>query len=98
MSEQYVKQFNADLGELSMNLVGEGHWRRYQSNKIVSIQNKLGKKKVLFIERPVERIEIMVSGEPKPYVIQKGVIKDDFSWIKEVLKKFAEKNKVTYLD
>jgi hypothetical protein len=98
LSEQYVKQFNADLGELSMNLVGEGHWRRYQSNKIVSIQNKLGKKKVLFIERPVERIEIMVSGEPKPYVIQKGVIKDDFSWIKEVLKKFAEKNKVTYLD
>lgn len=96
MSEQYVKQFNADLGELSLNLIGEHHWRRYASNKIVSIQNSLGKKKVLFIEKPVERIEIMVSGEPRPYVIEKGVIKDDFAWIKDVLKRFAEKNKVEY--
>ena len=96
MSEQYVKQFNADLGELSLNLIGESHWRRYSSNRIVSIQNTLGKKKVLFMEKPVERIEIQVSGEPRPYVIEKGVIKDDFSWIKDVLKSFAEKNKVVY--
>ena len=98
MSEQYVKQFNADQGELSLNLGGEGHWRRYSSSKIVSIQNKLGKKKVLFVEKPVERIEILVSGEPRPYVIEKGVIKDDFAWIKDVLKRFAEKNKVSYMD
>ena len=48
------------------------------------------------MEKPVERIEIQVSGEPRPYVIEKGVIKDDFSWIKDVLKSFAEKNKVVY--
>lgn len=98
MSEQYVKQFNADLGELSLNLIGENHWRRYTSSKIVSIQNTLGKKRVLFVEKPVERIEIMVSGEPRPYVIEKGVIKDDFTWIKDVLKRFAEKNKVKYTE
>ncbi|HHY82831.1 MAG TPA: hypothetical protein GX505_09160 [Clostridiales bacterium] len=96
MSEQYVKQFNADLGELSLNLIGENHWRRYSSSKIVSIQNTLRKKKILFMEKPVERIEILVSGEPRPYIIEKGVIKDDFSWIKDVLKRFAEKNKVVY--
>ena len=98
LSKQYVKQFNADLGELSLNLVGENQWRRYASRNIVSIQNTLGKKRVLFVEKPVERIEITVSGEPKAYVIEKGVIKDDFSWIREVLKKFAEKNKVDYKD
>jgi hypothetical protein len=98
LSEQYVKQFNADLGELSLNLIGESHWRRYASSKIVSIQNTLGKKRVLFVEKPVERIEILVSGEPRPYVIEKGVIKDDFVWIKDVLKRFAEKNKVNYAD
>ncbi len=98
LSEQYVKQFNADLGELSLNLVGENHWRRFAANKIVSIQNTLGKKKVLFIEKPVERIEIQISGEPKAFVIQKGVIKDDFSWIKDVLKSFSQKNKVEYKD
>jgi len=96
LSEQYVKQFNADLGELSLNLIGENHWRRYSSSKIVSIQNTLRKKKILFMEKPVERIEILVSGEPRPYIIEKGVIKDDFSWIKDVLKRFAEKNKVVY--
>lgn len=98
MSEQYVKQFNADLGELSLNLIGENHWRRYNSSKIVSIQNTLGKKRVLFVEKPVERIEILVSGEPRPYIIEKGVIKDDFTWIKDVLKRFAEKNKVNYTE
>lgn len=98
LSVQYVKQFNADLGELSLNLVGENHWRRYSSAKIASIQNTLGKKKVLFIQKSVERIEILVSGEPRPYIIEKGVIKDDFLWIRDVLKKFAEKNKVSYKD
>ncbi|HCS74045.1 MAG TPA: hypothetical protein DIW17_09235 [Clostridiales bacterium] len=96
MSKQYVKEFNADLGELSLNLVGENHWRRFASRNIVSIQNTLGKKKVLFMEKPVERIEIMISGEEKAYIIEKGVIKDDFSWIKDVLKRFSEKNKVEY--
>lgn len=96
MSKQYVKEFNADLGELSLNLVGENHWRRFASRNIVSIQNTIGKKKVLFLEKPVERIEIMVSGEPNPFIIEKGVIKDDFPWIKTVLKRFAEKNKVEY--
>lgn len=96
LSVQYVKQFNADLGELSLNLVGEKHWRRYQSKNIKSIENSLGKKKVLFFERPVERIEIQVSGEPNPYVIEQGVVSDDIAWIKDVLKTFSEKNNIDY--
>ncbi|MGI6538325.1 MAG: hypothetical protein ACOX22_08380 [Caldicoprobacterales bacterium] len=95
MSARYVKEFNADLGELSLN-VGGNHWKRFAARQIDSIQNTLGKKKFLFVERPVERIEIRVSGETDAYVIEKGVIKDDFEWIKDVLKSFAEKNKVEY--
>lgn len=96
LSKKYVKEFNADSGELSLNLAGENHWRRFPSRNIVSIQNTLGKKKVLFLEKPVERIEIMVSGEPNAFIIEKGAIKDDFPWIQTVLKRFAEKNKIEY--
>lgn len=96
MSVQYVKQFNADMGELSLNLSGETHWRRFSSGKIDGIRIAQGKRKVLFMEKPVDRIEIIIHGEKAPYVIEKGKIKDDFEWIKEVLKKFADKNKVQY--
>lgn len=97
MSDQYVKQFNADQGELSL-MSGGSHWKRYGSSKISSIQSKKDKKKVLFFEKPIERIEIHISGEEKPYIIEKGKIKDDFQWIKDVLKRFAEKNKVNFVD
>lgn len=96
MSVQYVKQFNADMGELSLNLSGENHWRRYASSKIDRIRIAQSKRKVLFLEKPVDRIEIVIHGEQAPYVIEKGKIKDDFEWIKEVLKKFADKNKVQF--
>ena len=44
----------------------------------------------------MERIEIIIQGEETPYIIQKGSIKDDFQWIVDVLKRFAEKNKVPF--
>ena len=98
MPVQYVKQFNADQGELSLNLSGESHWRRFGSSKISAIQSKKDKKKILFFDKPVERIEILISGEHTPYIIEKGMIKDDFQWIKDVLKRFAEKNKVKFIE
>jgi hypothetical protein len=95
MAEQYVKEFNADLGELSL-LTGGKHWKRFNANRISKIQHTTGTKKVLFFSRPVERIEIIIQGEETPYIIQKGSIKDDFQWIVDVLKRFAEKNKVPF--
>jgi hypothetical protein len=97
MSVQYVKQFNADLGELSLSVDGGKHWRRYPAGKISRIQKTMGTRKRLFLNKPVERLEIVVSGEEKPYVIEKGTIKDDFQWITEVLRSFAEKNKIEYV-
>jgi len=97
MSAQYVREFNADLGELSV-LTGGNHWKRFNAKNIAKIQRTTGTKKVLFFSRPVERVEILVHGEETPYIIQKGVIKDDFQWIIDVLKRFAEKNKVPFSD
>ncbi len=98
VSSKNVKQFNADMGELSLNLVGESGWRRYAAKKISAIHSLKVKKKVLFVEKTVERIEIQIRGEEAPYVIEKGVIKDDLSWVKDVLKTFAEKNKVQFIE
>lgn len=95
MSVQYVKEFNADLGELSL-LTGGNHWKRFNASKIAKFQRASSIKKVLFFSKPVERIEIHVQGEDAPYIIEKGVIKDDFQWIVDVLKKFSEKNKVPF--
>ncbi|MFY9520582.1 MAG: hypothetical protein WAP99_06530 [Caldicoprobacterales bacterium] len=95
MSVQYVKQFNADAGELSLNF-GDKYWKRIPATRISSIEKSEGIKKVLFISKPVERIEIHVNGEDKPFIIQEGAVKDDYSWIKDVLKSFAEKYKVSY--
>jgi hypothetical protein len=96
MSVQYVKEFNADLGELSLNLTGGKHWKRFSANKIAKIQRVSDSKKVLFFKKPVEKIEVYIQGEDAPYIIKKGVIKDDFQWIVDVLKRFAEKNKVAF--
>jgi len=52
--------------------------------------------KKLFTEKPVERIEIFINGDNTLYVIQKDKLKDDFNWVNDVLKNFAEKNKVVY--
>jgi hypothetical protein len=95
MSAQLVREFNADLGELSLLTSGK-HWKRFNANKIEKIQRTTGSKKVLFFSKPVETIEIHIQGEDTPYIIQKGSIKDDFQWIVDVLKRFAEKNKVPF--
>lgn len=98
MSVQYVKEFNADLGELSLNLTGGKHWKRFNANKIAKIKRVTDSKKVLFITKPIEKVEVHIQGEDAPYIIEKGVIKDDFQWIVDVLKRFAEKNKVAFED
>ena len=97
MALQYVKQFNADMGELSLNF-GDKHWRRFPANKIKSIQNTKATKKFLFFTKQVDCIEIHVNDEPEPFIIQKGVIGDDFTWIKDVLRSFAAKNKVNFVE
>ncbi len=95
---QFVKEFNADLGELSLNTGSGKHWKRFAANNIAAIRKTKIEKKKLFIKRTVDRIEIDINGEANPFVIEKGVIKDDFEWVANVLKSFAEKNKVKYLD
>lgn len=97
MSAQYVREFNADLGELSL-LAGGKHWKRFHASKIIKFQRTSGTKKVLFFSKPVERLEVHVQGEDAPYIIEKGVVKDDFQWIVDVLKRFAEKNKVPFYE
>jgi len=96
MSANYVKEFNADMGELSLNIDGGKHWKRFSAREIEKIRKTTVQKKTLFITKPVDRIEILVSGEEKPFIIEKGKIKDDFQWITDVIKRFAEKNKVVY--
>jgi len=95
MGAQYVREFNADFGELSL-FTGGKHWKRFQASKIVKFQRTSSIKKVLFFSKPVERIEIHIQGEEEPYIIEKGVVRDDFQWIVDVLKRFAEKNKVPF--
>lgn len=97
MAVQYVKQFNADSGELSLNF-GDRYWKNFPASKISSIEKAEGEKKVLFIKKPVERIEIHVNGEEEPFVIQEGSVKDDYLWIKDVLKSFAEKYKISFVE
>ena len=96
MSANYVKEFNADMGELSLNVGGGKHWKRFSAREIEKIRKTTIQKKKLFITRPIDRIEILVSGEETPFIIEKGKIKDDFQWITDVIKRFAEKNKVVY--
>jgi hypothetical protein len=93
---QFVKEFNADLGELSLNTGAGKHWRRFAANKIAAIRRTTVERKKLFITRSVDRLEIEINGEESPFIIEKGVIKDDFQWVADVLKSFAEKNKVVY--
>lgn len=96
MAVQYVKEFNADLGELSLNI--SNHWKRYNASSITSIKSKTENKKILFLNRKVEKIEIYVTGENDPYIIQKGKIEDDFAWVKTVLQRFSEKYKVNFVE
>jgi|GEM_PF-618024 len=93
---QYVKEFNADLGELSLNTGAGKHWKRFAAHNIASIRKTQAERKRLFITRTVDRVEIEINGEDAPYVIEKGVIQDDFDWVVDVLKSFAAKNKVTF--
>ncbi|HZJ57464.1 MAG TPA: hypothetical protein VFD89_04410 [Clostridia bacterium] len=93
---QYVKEFNADLGELSLNTGAGKHWKRFAANNIAAIRKTTVERKKLFITRTVDRLEIDINGEEVPYIIEKGVIRDDFEWVADVLKSFAEKNKVDY--
>lgn len=96
MSAYYVKEFNADLGELSLNIGGGKHWKRFAAKNIATIRKTTVSKKVLFLNKSIDRLEIVISGEEEPFIIQKGLIKDDFNWVVDVLKSFAEKNKVKY--
>lgn len=93
---QFVKEFNADLGELSLNTGAGKHWRRFTANNIATIRKTTVDRKKLFVTKSVARLEIEVNGEEAPFIIEKGVIKDDFEWVADVLKSFAEKNKVNY--
>ena len=93
---QYVREFNADLGELSLNTGKGKHWKRFAAQNIAAIRKTQAERKKLFIKRTVDRVEIDINGEPAPYIIEKGVIKDDFDWVVDVLKSFAEKNKVKF--
>ncbi len=96
MAEQYVKMFNADQGELSLNVGGGKHWKRFPAKKVASIKKSTVTKKSLLGTKNVDRLEININGEDTSYIIEKGKIKDDFQWITDVLKRFAEKNKVSY--
>ncbi len=96
MSAQYVKEFNADSGQLSVNAGSGKHWKNFSARQIEKIRKTTVQKKRLFFTRPVDRIEIIVNGEETPYIIEKGKVKDDFQWISDVLKRFAEKNKIPY--
>ncbi|HHW71318.1 MAG TPA: hypothetical protein GX392_08330 [Clostridiales bacterium] len=95
-NEMYVKEFNADLGELALGIEGSKHWKRFNANRIGKIKKTTAMQKKLFTEKPVERIEIFINGDNTLYVIQKDKLKDDFNWVNDVLKNFAEKNKVVY--
>jgi hypothetical protein len=95
---QYVKEFNADLGELSINTGAGKHWKRFAAKNIAAIRKTQVEKKKLFITITVDRLEIDIHGEEVPYIIEKGIIKDDFEWVTGVLKSFAEKNKVNYIE
>ena len=64
MAEQYVKEFNADLGELSL-LTGASIGKDSMPTKFQKY-NILPEPKVLFFSRPVERIEIIIQGEETP--------------------------------
>ncbi len=96
VNEMYAKEFNADLGELSLYLEGSKHWKRFNANRIEKIKKTTVMQKKLFTKKPVDRIEIFIDGDDTLYVIQKDRLKDDFSWVNDVLKSFAEKNKVKY--
>ncbi|NMA95901.1 MAG: hypothetical protein GX974_07665 [Clostridiales bacterium] len=95
-NEMYVKEFNADLGELSLSLEGSKHWRRFNANRIDKIVKTTGTRKRLFFEKTVDRLEISINADDIVYVIQEDKLKDDFEWVSDVIKKFAEKNKVEY--
>lgn len=96
MAAQYVRDFNADLGELSLNLEGDKNWKRFAADRINKIQKREATRNVLFFKKPTENLEIFINGETDPYIIQKGRIKDDFEWVQSVIKKFCEKYKVKY--
>ncbi len=96
MAVQLVREFNADMGELSLNL--NNHWKRYSASSISAIRSTIGEQKVLFFKKKVERIEIHVTSEQNPFVIQKGKFDEDFYWAKDVLKRFCEKYNVKYED
>lgn len=96
MAVHYVKEFNADLGELSLNI--SNHWKRYNASSISSIKCKVENKKLLFFNKKIEKIEIHVVGEDDPIIIQKGKIDDDFAWVKTVLQRFSEKYKVNFIE
>ena len=48
---QYVKEFNADLGELALNTGSGKHWKRFAAKNIAAIRKTQAEKKKLFITR-----------------------------------------------
>ena len=66
MSAQYVKEFNADSGQLSVNAGSGKHWKNFSARQIEKIRKTTVQKKRLFFTRPVDRIEIIVNGEETP--------------------------------
>ncbi|MFU0800331.1 MAG: PH domain-containing protein [Xylanivirga thermophila] len=95
-NEVFVKEFNADMGELSINVAGSKHWKRFAASQIAEIKKNNIEQKKLFGKKSVQRLEIVVDGDESTYIIQKDKFKDDFEWVEDVLKKFAEKNKITF--
>ena len=68
---QYVKEFNADLGELALN-TGSGKLIEEIWLKILQPLENSGRKKKLFIKRTVDRVEIDINGETTPYIIERA--------------------------
>lgn len=99
MAERFVKSFNSDVGELAFNMNGEeSGWRRFNSKKIAKVQVTKAVKSSLFGKKQIERLEVFAVGEEDPYILQKGKLKDNYDWAKDVVKDFCLKNKVEFAD
>lgn len=94
----YVTQFNADQGELSISPNKGKHWKRFTARSIRKMQQSEAEQKKLFFKKTVPQIEVHVSGDDNIYVFQQGILKDDFKWVSNVLRKFCEKYKIEFLE
>ena len=63
-AQHFVKEFNADLGELSLNVGGGKHWKRFTANNIAAIRKTKVDRRKLFITRSVDRVEIDIKTLP----------------------------------